>query len=99
MKTRSVLVCFSIVLLTGCIEDPVATDATDNAAMTVDRLFTHDGCSVYRFWDAGHLHYYTDCSGGTDAGHSETQSTGKSAYTRTEYEHIPTYRGREEEQR
>jgi hypothetical protein len=39
----------------------------------VERLFTHEGCTVYRFMERGGYRYFTNCSGST----SWTQSCGK----------------------
>jgi hypothetical protein len=40
-------------LLVGCGADAVSTAHTDNAQINVERLFDHDGCTVYRFQDGG----------------------------------------------
>ena len=48
--------------LPGCSKDPVGVSATDNRDMRVERMFTHEGCSVYRFYDDG-AHYFADCRG------------------------------------
>lgn len=58
---------------------PIATTPTNNAAIPVDKLFTHEGCTVYRFRDAGYSHYYAKCAGGTastDTAYSETCGKG-----------------------
>jgi hypothetical protein len=34
------------------------------AGYQVEALFTHEGCTVYRFYDAG-TRYFTDCRGST----------------------------------
>ena len=41
---------------------PEAVHATSNAEVPVERLFTHEGCTVYRFFDRGY-HYYVRCDG------------------------------------
>ena len=46
----------------GCHAAPVAESATNNAEVQVEVLFVHDGCTVYRFYDAG-AHYYVRCDG------------------------------------
>jgi hypothetical protein len=48
--------------LLACVNDPVATTPSNNADVRVDELFTHDGCTVYRFRD-GAYHYYVRCKG------------------------------------
>ncbi len=47
--------------LTGCANAPVSSGSSNNPQVPVDLLFTHDGCSVYRFSDEGYLHYYAVC--------------------------------------
>ena len=34
----------------------------DNQTYKVEYLFEHDGCKVYRFEDAGHYVYFTNCN-------------------------------------
>lgn len=51
-------------MLTGCAKDPEQRQRV-NARFDVDTLFTKDGCTVYRFDDNGHFHYFTNCSGAT----------------------------------
>lgn len=65
-------------LLAACSRDPVATTATDNAQIKVERLFDHDGCTVYRFYDAG-TRYFVKCrDGSTRTEWSESYPCGKS---------------------
>lgn len=47
----------------GCANDPVATNATTNAAIKVELLFENDGVKVYRFKDCGRYIYFTDARG------------------------------------
>jgi hypothetical protein len=49
----------------------------------VEKLFTSEGCAVYRFYDAGHFRYFANCNGSVN----HTQQCGKNC-TRTET--IPT---------
>lgn len=53
--------CLLLATLAGCERQPVITTLTGNFA--VDKLFTVDGCSVYRFTDSGWPRYFTDCRG------------------------------------
>ena len=39
--------------------------AKDNSTYTVEYLFEHDGCKVYRFRDDGNYVYFTSCTGET----------------------------------
>lgn len=61
--------------LMGCAKDPITTNKTDNEDVEVSLLFTHDSCKVYRFYDGGRFHYFTNCNS-TITSHSE--SCGKS---------------------
>jgi Domain of unknown function (DUF4884) len=44
------------------VNEPIASTPSSNPDVQVDLLFTHDGCSVYRFHD-GTYHYYVRCEG------------------------------------
>lgn len=63
----------------GCATraNPVAVHGTDNAEVTVEHLFTHDGCAVYRFKDVGY-HYYVRCDGTGSAMTHSLEPCGKS---------------------
>lgn len=52
--------------LSGCMEAKKAETSTSaGTEFVVDKLFTVDGCTVYRFEDGGRLRYFTNCSGST----------------------------------
>jgi hypothetical protein len=58
---------FSILILItlfGCAKNP-ETSSIAGKDFKVDTLFTHEGCRVYRFSDAGNFRYYSDCRGET----------------------------------
>lgn len=75
------LAIITLLALAGCHGKPEeATTLSED--FTVERLFTHEGCTVYRFRDAG-ARYFTNCQGGTSW--STTQSNGKSS-TRKHHE-------------
>ena len=67
MKTLSKL--FFILTLgaffSSCyLSSPVAYQVPDNnPTYTVDYLFEHEGCKVYRFYDRGNYVYFTNCQG------------------------------------
>ena len=45
---------------------PIVTEEPkNNVTYTVDYLFEHDGCKVYRFYDRGEYIYFTNCNGET----------------------------------
>jgi hypothetical protein len=77
----------ALLVLTACSKPPISTAQTDNKEVSVDLLFTNDGCSVYRFEDDGRSHYYTDCRGNTRTAHVENCGKG---CQRTVYEDIPS---------
>jgi hypothetical protein len=68
---RSLAACLLVMPLAACVTEPMATTPSTNPDLHVDTLFTHDGCTVYRFRDLGY-HYYVRCGG---AGPTETVST------------------------
>lgn len=74
----------AILILSSCEKDPIAVYQTENKEFGVAHLFTHDGCSVYRFKD-GNYHYFTNCKGESLTTISE--SCGKNC-TRTYSESI-----------
>lgn len=51
-----------VILLVGCVKAPNKIDTTNNPEFTVDLLFEHEGCKVYRFQDDGSK-YFTNCKG------------------------------------
>ena len=51
--------------LSGCYRDPISVSLTENREFDVEKLFTHRGCTVYRFFDNGPK-YFTDCKGSTE---------------------------------
>lgn len=72
---KNYLVVISLVLL-GCNQDPIAVSSSNNPNVKVDELFTHKGCTVYRFLD-GRYHYFTDCIRATTiTTHSEACGKG-----------------------
>lgn len=63
-----------LLVLTGC-QKPAEQTNTANR-FDVDTLFTHDGCTVYRFYDDRSV-YFTNCKGQTQS----TISCGKNCTT------------------
>lgn len=62
MKTLlSILV---LTVLAGCSK-PAETSTQVGKDFVVEKLFTYEGCTVYRFTDAGYSRYFTNCSGST----------------------------------
>lgn len=73
------LLALGVALLSGCKNQAEETRAVGRG-FEVERLFEHEGCTAYRFYDYRTV-YYVTCRGGrvtTDS--SYWQSTGKSGY-------------------
>lgn len=54
-----------VVFLAACSKiEAESTQRVGNDAK-VEKLFTVDNCTVYRFYDEGYKRYFTNCSGST----------------------------------
>ncbi len=64
MKPHLIVLC-ALFLLSACsIQKPITRQKSENnQTYTVDYLFEHDGCKVYRFYDHGNAVYFTNCNG------------------------------------
>ena len=62
MKVNVILLGVSL-LLAGCERPPEGVSQSTNENFTVGRLFTTDGCTVYRFVDSGRHLYFSKCDG------------------------------------
>lgn len=58
------LILVIVLALVACSKRPESTTKA-GVDFTVDKLFTVDGCTVYRFGDGGETHYFTNCRGTT----------------------------------
>ncbi len=63
MKER--LLYLLIISFSSCaIQQPITTEkSANNQTYTVEYLFEHEGCKVYRFYDRGNYVYFTNCKG------------------------------------
>lgn len=52
------------VVLVGCFKEPESI-VEAGKDFKVQELFTHKGCTLYRFADGGGYIYYSDCRGNT----------------------------------
>jgi hypothetical protein len=59
------LIILAVALLVGCGK-PAETSTSVGREFVVDKLFTHEGCTVYRFTDHGNARYFTNCQGSTN---------------------------------
>ena len=66
MRNKKLLAALTaaVVLLSGCYKDPESTTSAGRD-FSVDKLFTVDGCTVYRFWDSKAV-YFSNCKGRTE---------------------------------
>lgn len=71
------LIALAVVALAGCTK-PAETTTAVGKDFVVETLFTHEGCTVYRFTDGGSNRYFTNCSGST----SWNRSCGKNCTAR-----------------
>lgn len=71
---RILMVAIALALV-ACEKPPEQTKAVGNG-FNVERLFTHEGCTVYRFDDGGRYRYYTKCD--TQSNVSWQEYCGKS---------------------
>lgn len=74
---KMLCVAAAILALSGCDKRPAESTVTVGQGFQVSRLFTTDGCTVYRFYDSG-TRYFTNCSGSTfgDTGGKHPQPVG-----------------------
>ena len=61
MKRLSILLAL-LGLLAAC-DKPAESSVSAGVGFVVDRLFVHDGCTVYRFSDGGSKRYFARCDG------------------------------------
>lgn len=79
------LLAFAFIFVSGCAKEPIQTNGTNNPNVSLSLLFEHEGYSIYRFYDAGHYHYYVvpegividDKSEGKSTRGEEIQTVGK----------------------
>ena len=80
-----------LLLAAGCSKEPESVSSTSNPNIKAETLFTHDGCTVYRFEDGGRDHYFARCAKDTETVGTYSQSCGKGCVNqrdeniRTEY--------------
>ena len=53
----------ALLCLQGCEDSqkPLAVYRTENPDYQTEKLFTDDGCTVYKFSDEGRSHYFAKC--------------------------------------
>lgn len=78
MIKRGLLIA-SALMLSACSKPSEEAKMVGTGEIKVERLFTHEGCTVYRFTDYRFVHY-ANCSGTTTT--TENYPCGKSTCTR-----------------
>jgi len=78
-EMKKLLFLFTLVLCFSCAKDAQKVVETTNTNFKVELLFIKDGCKVYRFEDAGHYVYFTDCKGNTQSSFSEYNAGTKTS--------------------
>lgn len=81
-----------LLALAGCVKEPIAT-ATVGNDVVVEKLFTHEGVTVYRFMDSWRYHYYAVRGDRIDTFASWSESCGKNC-TRQHAEEVTTLEAR-----
>ena len=92
MAINKILLALALgMLLTSCAQKgiPVSVENTvPGQNYTVTKLFTAEGCTVYRFFDTGDYHYMTNC---TSTITTITKSCGKNCMEDKGYENYTTH--------
>lgn len=72
-----IVITLGAIIFGACTNEPISKEHTGkDDAIEVEYLFEKDGVKVYRFYDAGHLHYFT-----TKGETISTQAVGKQTYS------------------
>jgi hypothetical protein len=71
---KTIMIMIAALTLIGCTK-PAETSVAVGREFVVETLFTHEGCTVYRFVDAGYHRYFTNCNGATEWRESAGKST------------------------
>ena len=66
--------------LAACSKEPQKTEHSTNPKIAVDTLFSHDGCTMYRFEDGGQDHYFARCGNNVDVSSAYTTTCGKNCF-------------------
>lgn len=74
---KSIIALALLAALTGCNEKAAEASSAAGVEFRVDRLFKHDGCTVYRFDDGGRSRYFAKCEGAATSHMEWRESCGK----------------------
>lgn len=85
---KRLIILIMAIAASACTKQAMESSTpSGNSNFTVDKLFTQDGCTVYRFYDAG-KRYFVKCTSG-DARTEWREQCGKNCSRPVE---IPTGR-------
>ncbi|MBS2098022.1 DUF4884 domain-containing protein [Carboxylicivirga linearis] len=88
MKTllkSGLIICTAFMFHSCSIEQPLTSEPPkNNETYTVEYLFEHDGCKVYRFRDDGNYVYFTNCNGDVTSSKNDTTKTQISNHIKSE---------------
>lgn len=56
---KKILLIFITLIFCSCEKRPIEIRKSNNPGFNVEKLFTHDGITVYRFSDGFRNHYFT----------------------------------------
>ncbi|WP_217363422.1 DUF4884 domain-containing protein [Pantoea sp. CCBC3-3-1] len=79
------IILLAAVLLVGCDKEPESVQMA-GSDFRVGKLFTVDGCTVYRFADGGRNVYFTNCPGQTNSSYSRNNGKNRT----TSYDEVIT---------
>ena len=68
---KRIWIILAVLAFSGCIKDSVSKSSTNNPGFSVETLFDHDGCRVYRFDDGGNYRYFARCGSSTSTSWNE----------------------------
>lgn len=80
MKLLSLMLV--LIIMASCESRIPAKENIKNGEYTIEFLFEHDGCKMYRFDDGVRYVYWSDCRGKVNADYEKRTSTGKTTTTR-----------------
>lgn len=83
---KILLIAILCIFTSGCNQEALSSKQTDNPNFNVEKLFSEDGCTVYRFYDAG-IHYFSKCENNSSvsAKHSCGKNCSKEERINTSY--------------
>jgi hypothetical protein len=90
---KIILVCSFLFFTLSCVKDATQLIEDNRSPQAkefdVGFLLEHEGCRLYRFFDAGYYHYYAKCHGSSEVS-SQRSSTDADGNTATWTERTST---------